>query len=302
MKVIIGIGTLFSIGCLVWVIRSFSWADFVQQISRTDWRWIGIAVILDACTYVAQGARWRLLLGTGTLRQTTQAIYAGLFVSEILPLRPGETLRAWLMVLYTKRRTSEVVASLIWERWFDGFILLILLWASSMIVPLPSWMGSALHILLLALVVFTAALILWRSRRDGSGRSNYLLPTRPCVWGYSVLLATGQILGFWAVLHAAGAPLSAGAAMVMFLIVKLGTLVPGAPGNLGTYQAACVAGLQLFGITGSNAASLSMLMFFISTVPLYLLGWLALTSSGLTVSGAIRAQLRQTVVSAVAPD
>jgi uncharacterized membrane protein YbhN (UPF0104 family) len=302
VKVIVGIGALFSLGCLVWVIRSFSWADFGQQIANTDWRWIGVAVILDACAYVAQGARWSLLLGTGTLRQTTQAIYAGLFVSEVLPLRPGETLRAWLMVLYTKRRTSEIVTSLIWERWLDGLVLLVLLWVSSMVVPLPRWIGSALHILLLVLVIFAAVLMVLQSRRDRHGRSKYLLPVGPCVWGYSVLVAAAQIVAFWAVLHAAGAPLSAGAAVVVFLIVKLGTLIPGAPGNLGTYQASCIAGLSLFGITGSNAASLSMLVFFISTVPLYLVGWLALTSSGLTVSGAVRAQFRQTDVSTVAPD
>ena len=146
-----------------------------------------------------------------------------------------------------------------------------------------------------------AVLMVLQSHHDRPGRSKYLFPVRPCVWGYSVLVAAAQISAFWAVLHAGGAPLSGGAAFVVFLIVKLGTLIPGAPGNLGTYQASCISGLKLFGVTGSNAASLSMLVFFISTVPLYVVGWLALTSSGLTVSGAVRAQLRQADVSTVAP-
>src|SRR5205823_5075081 len=132
----------------------------------------------------------------------------------ILPLRPGETLRAWMMILQTKLRTSEIVASLIWERWLDGFVLLVLLWVSSIIVPLPRWIGSALHILLLVLVVIMAVLMVLQSHHDPPGRSKYLFPVRPCVWGYSVLVAAAQISAFWAVLHAGGAPLSGGAAFV----------------------------------------------------------------------------------------
>jgi uncharacterized membrane protein YbhN (UPF0104 family) len=292
------LGSLGSIACFLWAVRDLSWTTFREQLAETDWRWIAIALILEISTYVVQGARWRVLLGSGTLRQMTQTIYAGLFVSEILPLRPGDTLRTWLMVRYTNRRTSDVITSVVWERWIDGLVLLASMWASSFIVPLPTWIGSALRVLLLAVIGVAAALIVVQRRHPRSrGDNKRIVPTSPCVWGYSVLLIGVQTLAFWTTLYAAGAHISAGAAVVVFLIVRLGTLIPSAPGNLGTHQAACITGLKLFGITGPIASSLSMLAFLVSTAPPYLLGWLAMTSSGFTLSSFVRANSRRSGLS-----
>ena len=54
----------------------------------------------DILSYVCQGMRWSLLLhpiGRISTFQATEAIYAGLFVNEILPMRLGEVLRIYLV-------------------------------------------------------------------------------------------------------------------------------------------------------------------------------------------------------------
>ena len=203
IRITAALGSLVSIACFLWVVCDFSWRMFREQLAETDWRWIAIALILEISTYVVQGARWRLLLGSGTLRQMTQTIYAGLFVSEVLPLRPGDTLRTWLTVRYTNRRTSDVITSIIWERWIDGLVLLTSIWASSFIVPLPTWIGSALRVLLLAVIGVAAALIVIHKRHPRSRGDKRIFPARPCVWGYSMLLIGAQTLAFWTALYAA---------------------------------------------------------------------------------------------------
>jgi len=63
-------------------------------------------------------------------------------------------------------------------------------------------------------------------------------------------------------------------------MVRLGTLIPGAPANIGTFQFACVLGLGLFGVTGEPAAAFSMIVFLLLTVPLWSLGALAFSRAG----------------------
>ena len=68
------------------------------------------------------------------------------------------------------------------------------------------------------------------------------------------------------------------------LIVQLGTAIPNAPANLGTYQFFCVVGLMHFGIDKPVAVGFSVVVFVILTVPLWLLGSGALGRSGLSLT------------------
>ena len=64
------------------------------------------------------------------------------------------------------------------------------------------------------------------------------------------------------------------------MIIKVGTVIPNAPGNLGSYQFFCVLGMGLFGVDKSAAAAFSMLTFGIFTVPLLIGGAIAVAASG----------------------
>lgn len=78
----------------------------------------------------------------------------------------------------------------------------------------------------------------------------------------------------------------------MALIVRLGTAIPGAPSNIGTYQFFCVVGLTLFGVDKTLATGFSVVVFFLLTLPLWALGLLAVSRSGTTLP-ALRDQIRK---------
>jgi len=84
------------------------------------------------------------------------------------------------------------------------------------------------------------------------------------------MLAWGLKLSFWV-----GA--------VVYLIVRLGTAVPNAPANVGTYQFFTVVGLTLFGVDKPTATGFSLAVFLVLTIPLWALGLLALRRSGTTL-------------------
>jgi len=70
----------------------------------------------------------------------------------------------------------------------------------------------------------------------------------------------------------------------VFLIVRLGTAIPNAPANVGTFQFLVVAGLTFFGLDKPAAAAFSIAVFLVLTIPLWLIGSFALSRTGLTLN------------------
>jgi uncharacterized protein (TIRG00374 family) len=111
------------------------------------------------------------------------------------------------------------------------------------------------------------------------GRSRFFYSS----FGISLLLLLGQILSYWFVMLAYGLKLSFWHGAAVFLIVHLGTVIPGAPSNVGTYQFFTVVGLTLFGIDKTLATSFSVVVFLILTIPLWAIGMLVFGHLGLSL-------------------
>lgn len=107
-------------------------------------------------------------------------------------------------------------------------------------------------------------------------------------WGaaaVSLAVLLGQILAFWLMLQACALRLGFWAGAVVLLVVRLGTAIPNAPANVGSYQFFVVVGLSLFGVEKAAATGFSFVVFAALTLPLWLIGLLALSHSGMTLSG-----------------
>jgi len=111
------------------------------------------------------------------------------------------------------------------------------------------------------------------------GRSRFFYSS----FGISILLLLGQILSYWFVMLAYGLDLSFWHGAAVFLIVHIGTVIPSAPSNVGTYQFFTVVGLTLFGINKTLATSFSVIVFLILTIPLWIIGLLVFTRLGLSL-------------------
>jgi uncharacterized membrane protein YbhN (UPF0104 family) len=102
----------------------------------------------------------------------------------------------------------------------------------------------------------------------------------------SALVLLFQAIAFWMVMRAYRLDLSLWIGIAALLIVHLGTALPNAPGNVGTYQFFCVVALSFFGVDKARAAGFSIAVFVILTAPLWAIGSLALARSGLSLRGA----------------
>jgi len=276
---------------------------------------VALAIVVDILSYATQAVRWRLLLkpvGHVQWLHATQAIYAGLFASEVLPMRPGEVLRAFLLSRRLGAPAAAVFPSIMVERLFDGIWLAIGVGITAALLPLPESLVRAGDVLgvaiVLATVVFAYEVLrnpttrnagirdveprhlgsLVRFRRQfremGRRRETYLALL------LSLVLLGGQILAFWLVMVAYGLEARIWVGAAALVIIHLGTAIPNAPANVGTYQFFCVVALTLFGVDKTLATGFSVVVFVVLTIPLWLLGSLALARSGDTLA-SVRKQL-----------
>ena len=92
------LGYLAGAACLVWLFHDVRLGDLGRSVADIQWGWVALAIVFDILGYVCQGWRWELLLrpvARVSPWRAAQAIYAGLFTNEILPMRVGELVRAY---------------------------------------------------------------------------------------------------------------------------------------------------------------------------------------------------------------
>jgi glycosyltransferase 2 family protein len=300
--------------CLVWVFHDIRLKELIGSLRTINWWWVAGAVAFDTLSYACQGVRWRLLLypiGRVSTLQATQAIYAGLFVNEILPMRIGEVLRTYLASRWASVRFAAVIPSILVERFFDAIWLAVAFGITVLIVPLPKYLVDAEEILgigALAATILFIYLVFRKWKAEAGHKNSRMRSWRAFRWiadlldkmaggirvigrsrflyssfMVSLFLLIGQVLAFWLVMLAYGLNLSFWHSAAIFLIVHIGTAIPSAPSNVGTYQFFTVVGLTLFGIDKTLATSFSVVVFIILTIPLWAIGMLAFGRLGLSL-------------------
>jgi uncharacterized protein (TIRG00374 family) len=313
--------------CLIWVFHDIHIGRFLEEVRGINGWWVALAVVFDIASYVIQGLRWRFLLrpaGRISLLHAVQAIYAGLFTNEVFPMRFGELVRAYLASRWASTRFVAVIPSMAVERLFDGVWLALGIGLAAMFVPLPRNLLEAGDVLGAIVLVGTAVFLYaafrtqraphqakapqsagwkpWRAVKSAVehmagglhalGRSRFFY----AAFGLSLVLLLCQSLAFWLVMRAYGLRFSFWVGLAVLLILHLGTAIPNAPGNVGAFQFFVVVGLALFGVEKTRAAGFSVVVFLILTIPLWAIGFLALSRSGTSLS-AIRHDLRQRTAS-----
>jgi len=287
-----------SAACLVWVLHGYPLRDLIAAIAALDFRWVLLAVICDLSVYVCHGWRWNTLLAPVVrlqLWRTVQAVYIGLFANELLPLRTGEVIRCYLLAHWNNFRISLSLSSAAVERLMDGLWMVA---AFAVTAGFVKGIPRDLTLLVRALAALLVAVggvfvwVVWHKQdvhaAIGQGRwSSTLrhvveglhlmgsLPTLGKTMLLSLLYLALQVATVWALMKAYGLDLSFWAAFGVLTVVRLGTVVPNAPGNLGLFQVACVVALGLFDVEKNDAKTFSFIMFFSLTLPLLVGGAIA---------------------------
>jgi len=237
------------------------------------------------------------------LWRTVQAIYIGLFANEVLPLRTGELIRCYLLAHWNNLRLSLSIASAIVERMIDGFWMLgAFLITASFVRQIPGdidWLVRVVGALLVTGALVLVWIVLHKQEAHAVvAESRWSSTLRHVVEGLhlmgnwrslgktsliSLLYLLLQMFSIYALLRADAMDLSFWQAAGILTIIRLATVVPNAPGNLGVVNAACVLAMRLFDVEINDAKTFSMIMFAALTVPLLAGGAIATALTGLDI-------------------
>jgi glycosyltransferase 2 family protein len=305
---IIGYGL--AIASLIWVFRDFHFFKALDELANVNYRWVLVGISFDVLSYGVQALRWKWLLspfGKVRLGRAIRSVYAGLFANMVFPLRPGEVLRSYLLSNSEEISIGKVLGSVGVERLVDLVIAAAGLAIVSLVVDLPprfKKIADTLGIVTLILLAIVVLLILYLEIKLGKdlgpeGRPRRLpgkvmaalmglhaMGTAPSFYPAvlaSILMPFCQVVGLWAMMKAYGLPLSFPAAVAVLLVINLGVSLPNAPANVGSYQFFCVVGLGVFQVEKSTATGFSIFAFLALTIPISLLGFVALIRSGLSL-------------------
>jgi uncharacterized membrane protein YbhN (UPF0104 family) len=270
-------------------------------------------LLLGALVHVAveliYAARWRRLMAEPAALPLVRAfgvVGLGYLANYTLPGRPGELVRAALARALGGVPLALGLASLLLEKVLDGATILLSGLLFALAGDLPEWLRAAGLIGLLAFGVGALGLGLAAALPSSGllerlGRGRRLLglvarqlehvgePARLLLAPDRALRVAGLGLASWAaiVVHQAilcqGVGTGTGPASWLLLYAALGlaSVVPGAPGYLGTYQLAAVLALGAFGVEPEPAFVVATLYQLSRLLGALVVGSWALASEGL---------------------
>ena len=291
-------------GSLAWVLKGSELNELGSELREIHWGWIAVAAAADILVYVIQGWRWSLLL-TPIVRipifKSIRAVYVGLFANEVLPFRTGELLRCYLQSRWSETPFSVILASALAERIFDGLWLVLgLAFIVRFVKDLPRHVVDGGFVVATVVLALAALLIIAMLQRNWAmrnlseqgwqrhvrvliddlnriGFSRYVGMAALASLPYLLM----QILPIWAVMKAYGLEdTRIEIAAVTMVVLRLSSVVPQAPGNIGLFNAATVMALQMFNYDAAFAKRFSLVLWAVVTLPLLVGGSIALVLTG----------------------
>ena len=311
-------------GALFWVFHGINAGALLRDFSAINWPLACAGMVFDVGRYLCQSVRWKLLLSSFcriSAAKTFRALYAGVFLNMVFPLRIGEVARAYIVSRDGCLKFSSALSSLLVEYLFDGMWLAMGIGSAALFLSLPDQISVAARILgtviLLAsavfcIIVFREIPVIEKGPPSSRGLIRFALlrfhalqhSIRTSLKSMSksrFFIASFFLSGvdlffhmgaFWIIMRAYGIHLPFFTASAVVLFVFVGLIVPNAPSNVGSFQFFCVIALMAVGIDKTQATGFSLLVFVLVSIPQMTIGSLAFASSGRTLS-EIRNEVRR---------
>ena len=293
---------------LLFAFRGTEPAAVWAVLAAGRWDWPAAVVLAGTVAFVlAKSARWRLLLGAASapsVAALARPVTAGLALNALLP-HAGEFVRAFSLQRQHGLAASAVLSSIVAERVFDLFAVLILAAFALAVLPVPAEVWGAVRLLALVaagLAAVVLAAVAWPARvRAIAGsvlgplpaalRTLVLAQVDAALAGLAPVRspATSVTVLAWSVLQwLAVAACVAGSAAVVGLQIGLPAaafvvvgivvafLLPNAPGYAGSVQVAFLVTLRPQGVPQDAALAASFVYQLLMVLPLVVVGlaWL----------------------------
>lgn len=287
-----------------------------KTIQSIDAGWLGVAAVVYFLAAYILAWRWYYLLRPVKPVHPNRLfpiVIIGYMGNNIYPARIGELVRAYILKRSEQINYAPSLATILVERIFDGlvllsFILLALLFVDfdepalqmAIYITAPLFVGALLVFSVLALRPETTrrvytTIITWLipaavlqeklvqlAEHFMKGLETLRTPRLLLLtWISSLASWTVEASTYWIVLHAFNFTVTFWVLMLAMGFANLTTIIPSAPGYVGSFHLAVGVTLTAFGVSKEDAGAYAVVMHLILWLPVTLVGFLYFIRMGM---------------------
>lgn len=316
------LGIILGLGFGLYVMYQVDLRQLGAALRSAQYSYLVLATLVQVSTHLVRVWRWKYLIAPikrVSPMSLLSATAIGFMANMVLPAHAGEVVRAYVLSRKEQVSTIAGLATIVVERLADlvSFVLMLLLvvvspnlpvmdnaWARGLRVGgiITAGLGLALigglwlllaktaHMLRLLEYAIRPLPLAWRTRVL-EALASFATGLHAFRNGRHLLAVLGISLGLWSliaysnllVFRAFNLPLPLTAAYFILIVQVLGAVAPLAPGFIGTFHAAVIAGLSIFQISQELALSMAIMMHATFFFPFIVIGMIFLWRESLSL-------------------
>lgn len=229
----------------------------------------------------------------------------GYLYNNIMPARAGEAARVVVLTRRSSTPPAEIIGTVLLERLYDVFTILVIFFAAESWLPHESWFGTAaLAALILAAMIAIVAIVLAiygdrplrfllrplgrlslfsgerleQTIKDLTRGLSGLRHPRLALeaFGWSILAWLLTALCAYLVSVAFHLDLPFACSVLVTVAIGLSMILPSAPAAIGVFEGAALIALTAYGIPHSSALPYALVLHLVNFLPYLLIGALFL--------------------------
>lgn len=261
--------------------RAIDWTRALEVAATARPAWLALAVVANGAILVAWAMFWLTLVP----RAEGQASYGRMFevvsvASALMNTVPFGGGHASSVVLLARRGGTThrgALSVLALDQLGEGIAKVLAFLLVAVIVPLPAWMRAGITTVSLAVGAWFIALMIASRWATGLEVLKDLRRSTIAI-GCVLAMKAVEIIGIVAVQHAFGIRVPFGGTLLVFAALVLATMLPIAPANLGTYEAAAFLAYRYLGLGPEHALGLAVVQHICFLIPTAGLGYALLSA------------------------
>lgn len=270
-----------------------------------------IICIIYSFSFLFRAIAWTELVKPLTKLRLSDSFYivlVGFLANNVLPLRIGELVRAYLLAKRNSIGKVRSFSTVVVNRIVEGSVLVLLFLAGFFLVETIT---LEMQFAVLFPALFFAALLLFFVMPDSfirfaekiigripfiSDRIKLLLGdltigsrafkqgiySQIKIWLSSIIVWVIHVVVFYIVMASLGLDFTIPQLMIIVAISNIVAMIPSAPGYLGTYEAAIVFSFAAFGLSSEAALSTAIITHLVAYVVITILGIISLNRLGVS--------------------
>lgn len=309
------IGPIIGLIFLFLAFRNFRYHEFINALSDFNLYYLLPILCIFFLSYFMRGIRWRVILDSVkkiSIYNSFSVIFIGQMGNNLLPVRLGEIIRAYVIGNKENISKSASFASIVLERVFDGITLVALMISVTFFLPFPLWVKK---IVLISAIVFGMALFFliicvhkmdrvidylkrwFPIMREGNPDkiSTFLLRFTSglrllrngkqvtVVFIFSLFIWSCEALIYFTLFKALEIQLPFYSSIFVMGTAALMIAIPSLPGHIGTFHYACMLALAVFGVSKNTSLIYAIILHGIIYVAIVSSGLFFMSRSGLRI-------------------